>query len=77
MLALLATLGNDASSGVSAVEAATFSDQAVAALREAIEFGWAQPDELKAPDFDTLRSREDFRKLVDALAQEVPAEPAT
>ena len=69
-LALLAGLGGlggpggDANSGVTAAEAAKFADQAVAALRDAISAGWNKPDELKEPDFDALRGREDFKKLV-------------
>jgi hypothetical protein len=49
---------------VTAAEAATFADQAVAALHDATAAGWALPSELKAPDFDVLRGREDFQKLV-------------
>src|SRR5262249_38093319 len=61
-LALLAGLGGEAKSGVTKSEAARFADQAVAALRDAINAGWNQPDELKEPDFDSLRGREDFQK---------------
>jgi tetratricopeptide (TPR) repeat protein len=63
-LALLAGLSADGKSGVSAAEAATFADQAVAALRDALEAGWGQYDELKEPDFDVLRGRADFQKLL-------------
>jgi hypothetical protein len=63
----LAGLGRDAKSGVTAAEAAAFVDQAVAALRDAIGAGWAQRDELKEPEFDSLRGREDFKKLVAEL----------
>jgi tetratricopeptide (TPR) repeat protein len=66
-LALLSGLGKEAKSGVTAAEAATFSDQAVAALRDAIKAGWASPDELKETDFDSLRQRDDFQKLVKEL----------
>jgi hypothetical protein len=45
-------------------EAARFADRSVAALRDAIDAGWAVRDELKEPDFDALRGRDDFRKLV-------------
>jgi hypothetical protein len=44
--------------------AKTFADQAVAALAHAVKTGWALPSELKEPDFDALRGRDDFRKLV-------------
>jgi hypothetical protein len=63
-LALLAGLGGDAKSGVTPAEAAGFADQAVASFREAINAGWGQTDELKEPDFDALRGRPDFQKLV-------------
>jgi serine/threonine protein kinase len=61
-LALLAGLSGDAKSDVTAAEAAAFADQAVAALADAIKAGWARLDELKEPDFDSLRGREDFKK---------------
>ncbi len=63
-LALLAGLAADAKSGVTSAEAAAFADQAVAALRDALQAGWRRYDELKEPDFDALRSRADFQKLV-------------
>jgi hypothetical protein len=33
-------------------------------LAEAVNAGWAHPSELKEPDFDALRGREDFKKLL-------------
>jgi len=63
-LALLAGLAADGKSGVTAAEAAAFADQSVAALRDALQAGWGQYDELKEPDFDALRGRADFQKLV-------------
>jgi tetratricopeptide (TPR) repeat protein len=68
-LALLAGLGGEAQSSVTKPEAAQFADQAVAALRDAINVGWNQPDELKQPDFDALRGREDFQKLVAEMGE--------
>jgi serine/threonine protein kinase/tetratricopeptide (TPR) repeat protein len=64
VLALLAGLGADEKSGVTAGEARTYADQALAALQDALRAGWALPNELKEPDFDALRSRPDFQKLV-------------
>ena len=49
---------------MTAAEAAMFADQAVAALADAVKAGWALPSELNEPDFDALRGRDDFRKLV-------------
>jgi tetratricopeptide (TPR) repeat protein len=63
-LALLAGLRGEAKSGVTTAEAARFADQAVVALRDAINTGWAVPRELKEPDFDALRGLADFQKLV-------------
>jgi hypothetical protein len=57
-------LGREAKSGVNAAEATTFADQAIAALRDAIQGGWGQYDELKEPDFDAIRKRADFQKLL-------------
>ena len=62
--ALLAGLGGDAKSGVTKAEAAAFADQAVASLRDAISAGWNWPNELKEPDFEPLRGRDDFQKLL-------------
>jgi hypothetical protein len=63
-LALLAGLGGDARSGVTPAEAAALADQSVAALAAAVKTGWALPSELKEPDFDPVRSRDDFQKLL-------------
>jgi serine/threonine-protein kinase len=63
-LALLAGLGGEAKSGVTKEEARAFADQSVAALAAAVQCGWANPSELKGPDFDAVRGRADFQKLV-------------
>jgi hypothetical protein len=63
----LGGLGGDAKSGMTKEEAKTFADQSVAALRDACSAGWGQYDELKEPDFDALRGRDDFKKLVAEL----------
>jgi tetratricopeptide (TPR) repeat protein len=55
VLALLAGLGADAKSGVTAAEAKTFADRSVAALATVVQFGWALPSELREPDFDSVR----------------------
>jgi hypothetical protein len=62
--AILAGLGADAKSGVTKDEAKSFADQSVAALAALLKTGWAIPSELKEPDFDALRGRADFQKLV-------------
>jgi serine/threonine-protein kinase len=66
-LGLLGELAADGNSGVTKAEAAAFADQSVAALRDAISAGWSWPDELKEPDFDALRGRDDFKKLLAEL----------
>jgi hypothetical protein len=71
----LAGLGGQAQSGVSAAEAAAFADQAVAALRDAVQSGWGQYYELKDPDFDPLRKREDFQKLLAELEAKARKSP--
>jgi tetratricopeptide (TPR) repeat protein len=76
-LALLAGLGKEAKSGVTAAEAATFADQAVAALHDAMKAGWAQPVEPKEPDFDSLQQRDDFQKLVKELEAKAAANRAS
>jgi hypothetical protein len=63
-LALLAELVADGKPGVTKAEARTFADQSIAALAVVVQAGWAVPSELKEPDFDPLRGREDFKKLV-------------
>jgi tetratricopeptide (TPR) repeat protein len=67
VLALLAGLGKDLKSGVTAAEAAAFADQSIAALRDMITAGWARREELKEPEFASLRGREDFKKLLAEL----------
>ena len=58
---------------MTATEAARFADQAAAALRDAAQSGWTHWDELKEPDFDALRKRDDYRKLVKELEARAPA----
>ena len=56
--------------------ARTFADQSVAALAATVKTGWALASELREPDFDALRGRADFQKLVaevEAKAEKVPA----
>jgi hypothetical protein len=66
-LSMLAGLGGDPRSGVTADEAAAFAAGAVAALQDAVRAGLRQTEELKEPDFDPLRGRGDFKKLLAEL----------
>jgi hypothetical protein len=52
---------------VTTAEASAFADQAVASLRDAISAGWNNTKVLKEPDFDALRGRDDFKKLLAEL----------
>ena len=61
---MLAGLAADGKSGVASAQAAAFADQAIAALRDAFKAGWGNVVELKEPDFDPLRGRGDFKKLL-------------
>jgi tetratricopeptide (TPR) repeat protein len=72
-LALLAGRGGEAQSGVTTAEAAAFADQSIAALGDAIKAGWNRPNQLKEPEFDALRGRADFRKLVAEVETKVKA----
>jgi serine/threonine protein kinase/tetratricopeptide (TPR) repeat protein len=71
-LALLAGLGKDAKSGVTATEAAALAERSIAALRDAMAAGWNLPEELKEPDFDAIRDRADFKKLMADLDATAP-----
>jgi tetratricopeptide (TPR) repeat protein len=75
-LALLAGLSADAKSGVTVAESAFFADQAAATLANAPKGAWAKCDELNGPDFDALRNREDFQKMVRELEAKAPKVPA-
>jgi hypothetical protein len=54
----------DAKSGVTTSEAATFADRALAELQDAFQSEWADEVLLRDSDFDSVRSPEDFRKLL-------------
>ena len=49
---------------MTATEAFAFAEQSVESLRDIVKGGWSLPSELKAPDFDAIRGRDDFPKLV-------------
>ena len=70
-LALLAGLGGDAKSGMTAAETRTFADPS-SALADVAKTGWTLPSELKEPDFDALRGCPDFQMLVAEKAEKPP-----
>jgi eukaryotic-like serine/threonine-protein kinase len=67
VLALLSGMGDNALSGVTADESKVFTEQSVMALEQAIKQGWGRMDELKGSDFDAVRTRADFQKLLTEL----------
>jgi hypothetical protein len=60
---------------VTADEGKGFADRAVAALADALTAGSSNLTELQEPEFDAIRSRGDFRKLVAALEAKAPKPP--
>ncbi len=72
--AALAGLVDRAGSGVSAAEAASEAETAMALLHRAVGMGYRLPDAYRTEDaLDPLRGRDDFRMLMMDLA--MPAEP--
>jgi hypothetical protein len=72
--AALAGLAGRAGSRVSAAEANSAAETAVAELQNAVAEGYRNPDAYRTEDaLDPLRGREDFRLLMLDLA--MPAEP--
>jgi tetratricopeptide (TPR) repeat protein len=72
--AALAGLAGRDGSGVSAAEATSEADVALALLREAVGMGYRNRDAFRTEDaLDPIRSRPDFRLLLDDLA--FPADP--
>jgi len=46
----------------------TYSNQAVQALQQSVAAGWANADQMKSdPDLEPLRSRDDFKRLIQEL----------
>jgi hypothetical protein len=71
---VLAGLAGRAGSGVSAAEAVTEADAAMALLRKAVAMGYRSLDTYRTEDaLDPLRSRDDFRLLMRDL--EFPPDP--
>jgi hypothetical protein len=69
-----AGLAGPAGSGVSAAEAVTEADAAMALLHRAVAMGYCSPGAFRTEEaLDPLRSRDDFKLLMMDLA--MPAEP--
>ena len=74
--AALAGLAGQNGSGVSAAEAKTDADQAMALLRKAVDAGYRNAADLRTDSaLGALRKREDFKKLVEELEKPAPAKP--
>jgi hypothetical protein len=72
--AALAGLADHAGSGVSAAEASSEADTAMALLHQAIDLGFRSADVYRTEDaLNALRSRRDFRLLMMDVA--FPADP--
>jgi serine/threonine-protein kinase len=72
--AALAGLAGRAGSGVSAAEAVTEADAAMALLHKAVGVGYRNPDAYRTEDaLDPLRGRDDFRLLM--MDRAMPTEP--
>jgi predicted Zn-dependent protease len=55
-----------------------YADRAVELLRQAVKAGYKiAADMLKDPDLDSLRDREDFKKLLADLEAKLPGKPET
>jgi tetratricopeptide (TPR) repeat protein len=76
VLALLARLGAEAKSQTAAAEARAFADRAMAALEVAVKAGWSDLHELEGLEFNALRNRDDFQKLVKELEKKQAADPS-
>jgi tetratricopeptide (TPR) repeat protein len=72
--ALLASLAGRAESGVAIAEGRTAADRAIECLRQAVELGYRNANELRIESaLDSLRSRDDFRLLM--LDVSFPTDP--
>jgi tetratricopeptide (TPR) repeat protein len=73
----LASLAGRPNSGVTAAEAEVESESAIKSLRNAISHGYRNVNEFRIePAFDSLRDRNDFKKLIaDLEPEKSPAQP--
>jgi serine/threonine protein kinase/tetratricopeptide (TPR) repeat protein len=72
--AKLSTMANQSGAGLKADEARAEADKAMASLNRAVAAGFGKVEQIrKDPDFDTLRNRDDFKKLLERLKPSVPA----
>ncbi len=63
-------------SGKMADKKQEYADRAMDLLRNAVKAGWSDAAHMaKDPDLDSIRGREDFKKLIEELAEKSPAKP--
>ena len=75
--AKLSTMASESGAGLKADEARVEADKAMASLNRAVSTGFRKFEQIrKDPDFDTLRNRDDFKKLLERLKSSVPASSA-
>ena len=54
-----------------------YADRAMVLLQQAVQAGWNDAAHMaKDTDLDTIRGRDDFKKLVDELAKKMPGKPS-
>ena len=72
----LVGLAGQAGAEVSAAEATSEADAAMALLKKAVSAGYCSADSFRTEDaLDPLRKREDFKRLVEELEKKSPAKP--
>jgi hypothetical protein len=75
--AKLSITATESTSGLKADDAGAEADKAIASLNRAVATGFRKVEQIrKDPDFDTLRNRDDFKKLLERLKPSVPASSA-
>jgi serine/threonine protein kinase/tetratricopeptide (TPR) repeat protein len=76
--AKLSRMGADSASGLKAGETRSEADQAIAVLDKAVGAGFRNIDQIrKDADFDSLRQRDDFKKLLQRLEPSPPPAPSS
>jgi hypothetical protein len=75
--AVLAGLAGREGAGVSATDGKAEADRAMALLRKAVDLGFRNAAFFRTDTaLDSLRDRDDFKKLLAELDRKAPAEPA-
>jgi hypothetical protein len=68
---LLALLAENSESGISAKEAESYSERALQNLKQAVEAGYREVDELETSEcFSVLRENDEFKQLIAKIREE-------